>query len=377
MLGLRIGKVIATHYERNTIDVFMENGGGIMYNVPVVNAFAGTSVGVQELPILNTVAKRGSRVILADSDSTPTDNLYHLQTLSPTKTDLDDPSHNYSYAVIGMVDEQYGKVQPICVGFIFPELNQMLFNPDSPPQQASAVVQSAVKKLKGAFLHRTSSDVYWTVDSDGNMEWAHPNGTFFRIAEHPTVAEDGVIHVDLSKANNKATDSDGNSTNAAWNTSLKKGSDGNLNSSRQLYCHLEVVTAKGTVLLDIDKQTGNVTIKTPVDVSGASADNNQLTIIAGGNATIESVQGDVKVQSVNGNVSVEASRNVTVQTDSASRNSIILASNAGSQDNLVFLHKLISKFNNHQHICNHTGAKSSSPLVTFDDSDGTSVTTAG
>src|SRR4051812_44789626 len=109
MLGLRIGKVIGVHYELNTVDVFLENGGGIMYNLPVLSTFAGSSVGLQELPILKTVPKRGSRVILSGSDSEPTDNLFHLETLDPGKEDLDDPVANYAYAIIGMPDEQYGK----------------------------------------------------------------------------------------------------------------------------------------------------------------------------------------------------------------------------------------------------------------------------
>jgi hypothetical protein len=383
MLGLRVGKVIKIHYELNTVDVFLENGGGIMYNLPVISSLAGSSVGVVELPILKTLDKKGARVLLADSNSTPTENLFHLETLEPKKEDLDEPLMNYCYAVIGMTDEQYGKIQPVCLGFIYPERNQVLFNPDNPPKTVSESVQTAVKKLKGGLVHRTNSDVYWTVDMDGNYEWSHPNGSFIRIAESPALGESESLHVDLLNANNKSQEVDvkgeptGNTTNSSWNTSLRKGLDGNTNASRKLYGHVEIVTENGIVLIDIDKQSGNIIIQTPKDISAASKDSNKLTIVCGGDAIIESVQGDVQLESVNGSVTVEAKSKVTLQSDGATRNSILLAPNSGGIDNLVFLHKLISKFNSHQHICNHTGSLGSAPNKSFDESDGTSVTSAG
>jgi hypothetical protein len=252
----------------------------------------------------------------------------------------------------------------------------MLFDPQNIPPGLPAPTTTQIKKLAGATISRTNSDVYSFTDVDGNYEWAHPNGSFFRLAETPTQPVDGAVHVDLSKGNRKSV-MNGKPTNMAWNTQLKKGVDGNLNNSRKLYAQLEVVTAQGTVLIQIDKATGNVVINTPMDTSSASSANNQVKIIAGGNVILQSVAGDVTLQSVKGQLTAESNTTITVKTDSAKQNSIILGPNASQLDNLLLYKKVADKFNSHKHICTGTGSPTTTPDQQITTTDATSITKAG
>lgn len=381
--GIRIGKVVKVNYAVNTVDVLLDAGYGVVFDVPVVFNLLSTGAGCYELPVLKTVAgsgqvdTAGNVTAVVDADKEKITDLFHLENTVPGKVDLDDINTNYAYAIVAAAGEQFGKSDPVCLGFLLPHRNQIVFDPDNVDPSLDPAVQTAIKKLKGAYLHRTNSGVYEIVDSDGNYEWFHPNGSFIRIAETPTQTDDGTIHVDLTGGNKRARNGD-QATNIKWDVTKPVGVDGNPNSQRNLYAHVEIKTAKGVVEIDIDKETGNVTIKTPQDSSNADANNNQLTIICGGNATLESVQGDVNIQSANGKISVDANQEVTVNTDSGDNSSIQLGQNGDNGcDHLVLLTKLIEKFNQHQHLCTGSGHLTNGPTRTFDSSDGTTVTAAG
>jgi hypothetical protein len=382
-MHIRLGRVIKVNYTANTVDILFDNGGGgVVHEAVVTSSLAATTAGSFELPVLNTITEQSKLFDFANPNSfdpTTFPNLVSSENKKEGKVDIDDPTLNYAYAIVSPLDKGVGQSNWVCLGFVFPFRNQVLFDPeniDKTSPQLVDYVRKAIKKMRGGYMHRTNSDVYWVVDIDGNMEWTHPNGSFMRIAETPTIEEDGAIHVDLTNGSRKSY-LGGNLSNLAWNTSRKKGSDGNLNSERKVYGHIELVTEQGTIAIDISKTTGDITIKTPVDASNATKTNNKLTIICGGDAILESVQGDVKIQSVNGDTNIEAKNTISVSTDGANHNSITLAPNGSFVDNLVYLHKLIDKFNNHKHVCNHTGQMSSTPDKSLDESDGTSVTTSG
>ena len=372
----RQGKVINVDYSAHTIDVLLEQGCGIIYGVHVPTLGASTNGGMISLPVLKTVGNKAGTVLSYDGTTKQVPNVYKYESLSSNNPDLDDPTSNYVYAVIDKLDANLGQSSWVCLGFLFPQRSQMLFDPQNIPPGLPAPTTTQIKKLAGATISRTNSDVYSFTDVDGNYEWAHPNGSFFRLAETPTQPVDGAVHVDLSKGNRKSV-MNGKPTNMAWNTQLKKGVDGNLNNSRKLYAQLEVVTAQGTVLIQIDKATGNVVINTPMDTSSASSANNQVKIIAGGNVILQSVAGDVTLQSVKGQLTAESNTTITVKTDSAKQNSIILGPNALQLDNLLLYKKVADKFNSHKHICTGTGSLTTTPDKQITTTDATSITKAG
>jgi hypothetical protein len=315
----RYGKVFGYSQKHNTIDCWLINTGGAYYNVPISSPSAGTNTGSFEFPDLSTInnIQKNALDFTGGTNGSPTRtaNLYAFENQNLNNQNLDDPNNSYVYALLGMVDAGMGRSQPVCLGFIVPENNQIIFDPNNAPLNLSAPTQAALTRMAGAYLRRYNSDVYEWVDSNGNMEWAHPNGTFFRIAETPTEAVDGTVHVDLTGANamaqslNSSGKYTGTQLNTAWNTSTKTGSDGAKNSARKVYAHMEVVTEAGTVVLDIDRVTGSITITTP---NNNSATNNQININCGGNATIISENGSVSVQTISGDIDLNSSNDVNV-----------------------------------------------------------------
>jgi hypothetical protein len=378
--GIRMGRVISVNYPANTVDVFLDSGGGIIYGAMMLSSFNSTNTGYVELPIIKSVQGAngpGQIVPLATPDAPSTNsNLFQLENAVRGKVDLDDPTTNYVYAIVALYNESTGKSNAVCLGFVYPFRTQMLFDINNIDPALPQYVQDEIKKLAGGYIHRTNSDVYTVVDIDGNMEWTHPNGSFFRIAERPTIEEDGAIHVDLSGGNRKAINSDGSKNpNMAWNTSRKTGKDGNANSSRKLYAHLEVATQQGIVSIDVNKKTGNITILTPKDSSNATQSVNQLTIISGGDAILQSVAGNVTIQSVKQDINVESYNTVTVKTDTAKESSILLAPNSSRKDHLLLFQKVAEKFNKHKHTCGDCTTSPPDQQITKDDA--TFVTTAG
>lgn len=116
-------------------------------------------------------------------------------------------------AVIGKVHEQ-----PIVMGFIARPVSEMLF------------------KRKNFRVDRHSSDVYSTIDKDGNVEFSHPSGTFIRFAENPD-------HEDLA----------GKDWDRKWAISRNK--------TKRPWLSMQVANASGVkAVVKIDPD-GNVTVK--------------------------------------------------------------------------------------------------------------------
>lgn len=96
--------------------------------------------------------------------------------------------------------------EPIVLGFLHPQATQMLF------------------EEKERMVYRHPSDVYTTIDGDGNLEIFHPGGAFIRIATNPA-------HDDLG----------GRDFNQKW--ALER------NTEKQVHIHVE--QAGGVASIDI------------------------------------------------------------------------------------------------------------------------------
>lgn len=165
--SLRMAKVVGVHPQSNAVDlVFLDNGQAVPH-VTVMSLGASSNTGLVDLP---------------------------------TPTESSDPSgvqltfDRDVFAFCGFV-----RGLPVVLGFQFPEVCQMLF------ERADFRVQ------------RHASDVYTTVDKDGNVELFHPSGTYLRIGEDPAHEDltaqdfdkrwkiarntDKAVHVKLSVAN--------------------------------------------------------------------------------------------------------------------------------------------------------------------------------
>lgn len=126
-----------------------------------------------------------------------------------------DPTRLGEREVIACVT--YYKNIPVVIGFLFPQVCQMLF------------------ERQNFKVDRHASDVYTTTDNDGNHELFHPSGTYLRIGTAPA-------HEDLT----------GQDFDKKW--AITKNTD------KAVHVHLSVRNAGAEVAsLDIDP-AGNVTL---------------------------------------------------------------------------------------------------------------------
>ena len=131
MSGLRIAKVMKVHPEANAVDlVFLDNAGRAPM-IQVLGAF-----GALDLPEPTPPAREG--------DTAPTGGV-----------DI--------YAVTGNV----GGI-PIVLGFLKPQVAQVLF-----------------KGRPNFRVNRHGSGVYSTLEDDGALTMAWPNGTYLKVGEDP------------------------------------------------------------------------------------------------------------------------------------------------------------------------------------------------
>lgn len=110
---------------------------------------------------------------------------------------------------------------PVVIGFMFPEVAQCMF------------------REKGRMVYRHGSDVYFTIDSQGNAELAHPSGAFVRLGASPG-------HEDLN----------GKDYDGKWRITR--------NTGQQVHIHVE--QAGGAASVDISP-SGAVQVKAKQDVS--------------------------------------------------------------------------------------------------------------
>jgi hypothetical protein len=168
--SFRLAKVVAAHPEGYSVDLVFLDDGSRVPSVQVSSPSATTNSGLNDLPV-PTASSTG-----ADYD------------VAETK-DRD------VYALVTFV-----RGVPVVMGFLFPQICQMLF--------------ADLNRR----IDRHASDVYTSIDAQGNYELYHPSGTYLRIgasAAHEdltgkdfdkkwkiTKNKTAPVHVHLSVANN-------------------------------------------------------------------------------------------------------------------------------------------------------------------------------
>lgn len=133
---LRIGYVVETHPEDNSVDLVMPDNAERIVGAQVLALGASRRTGSVDLPT--------------------------FKPRSPDKWDISEKTEQDLIAIVGRTGKSH-----VVLGFLFPQINQVLFDRD------------------GLRVDRHESDVYSTLDKDGNFEWRHPSGTFVRVAEDP------------------------------------------------------------------------------------------------------------------------------------------------------------------------------------------------
>ena len=145
-MSLRKGIVVAAHPNDHSVDLVMSDDGSRIPGVPVMAHSASARTGGVDMPDVPTA--KGA-----------------------DKWDITKRTGQDMEAVVAF----FGR-NPVVIGFLYPQVSQMTF--DDP---------------KRKFV-RHQSDVYHTIDGDGNMELYHPSGAYVRIAEN-------LDHEDLEKKN--------------------------------------------------------------------------------------------------------------------------------------------------------------------------------
>jgi phage baseplate assembly protein gpV len=136
-MSLRLGIVVETHAADMSVDLVMTDDGARIIGAQVSSLGASGRTGTVDLP--EVIAKKN-------------------------KWDITQRDHD-GQDVLALVG--YLGRNPIVIGFIFPQLNQMLFKDG---------------KLS---IYRHQSDLVKTIDGDGNYQISHPCGTYVRIGESP------------------------------------------------------------------------------------------------------------------------------------------------------------------------------------------------
>lgn len=132
-MTLALARVAATHPEDNSVDLVMVDTGARLAGVQVLSQNASSRAGSVDLPVVDE----------------PPGGKWSMER---TGSDM--------IAVVGYIGRQ-----PVVTGFLFPQVNQMLFKDP---------------KLR---VNRHQSDVYTSIDGDGNAQIVHPSGTHIRIGE--------------------------------------------------------------------------------------------------------------------------------------------------------------------------------------------------
>ncbi|AGX87666.1 hypothetical protein [Candidatus Symbiobacter mobilis] len=134
MEWLFVGRVIDVHQHDNSLDVLLVYDGSRLTGVPVLSPMMTTSSGVADLhePEGNEWESEGSRT-------------------------------RDAFAVLART----AGGGYLVIGFLPPQVTEIAFD------------------RRNFRVERHASDVYRTTDDAGNTEYAHPSGTFLRIAEQP------------------------------------------------------------------------------------------------------------------------------------------------------------------------------------------------
>lgn len=258
---LRQGVVVATHPDDHSVDLVMVDDGSRVIGAQVMSWNGSSRSGKIDLPSVDQklnkwdITKRGDQEVIA---------------------------------MVGYVGRQ-----PVVLGFRYPQISQMTF---SDP------------KFR---IDRHQSDVYSSIDGDGNIELHHPGGAYIRFGEQPD-------HVDLSSKNADASFAlDRNTGRKVYLRVELAGNVARLTLSPDGECTLTLdksfdLHAKEDIKLKADgdvsiEAAGKVDIKAGDTIKTESVGNTTIhapTITEQGNVSTTGsldVQGDTSVKSITSN----------------------------------------------------------------------------
>ena len=211
--SIAIGVVVATYPEGQSIDVLLPEDGSRLSNIQVMVPTGSSDTGMLDLPDVGAAA-------------------------DDTRWNITLPVERTLRAVLA----SYRGI-PVCIGFLLPQVSEMTF------------------QRKNFKVSRHASDVYSTINANGDMETYHPSGTYFRIGASPA-------HEDLT----------GLDYDQKW------AIDENTESAA--HAHLVVANAGSVVAtVDIDP-SGNVTLQSVGNLNATVGGN--IAAIVSGTATINS-----------------------------------------------------------------------------------------
>lgn len=213
-----LAKVVGVHWESGTVDLVFMGSGRPMNNVRVQSSSASTNTGLNDL---------------AKPDGPDASKKFEKGGLTGTRD------------IIACV--QYFSGLPVVTGFLPPIVSEMQFADEE------------------RMIYRHASDVYQTIDKDGNFEFAHPGGAYIRIGTTTP-------HEDLT----------GKDFDKKWKIRRNIG--------KQVHIHVEQAGGKAT--LDIAPD-GAIAITTDTTVSVNATGN--ATVTSGGNVSVMA-SGTAKVQ---------------------------------------------------------------------------------
>lgn len=224
---LEMAQVVEVHPESNSVDVVMMRTGRRIPGCQVLAPSAGTTFGLSGLTMPDITGDKYEAI------RSGTQDIYAL------------------VAIVGTV--------PLVLGFLYPQVSEMLF------------------EERDREIDRHVSDVYKTINKDGDFEFYHPSGAFVRIA----VDTD---HEDLT----------GKDYDKKWKISR--------NTDKLVDMRVEITNANGFQSSLLMTKDGNVELTTTSDVIVTAGAN--VSVNAQGNVVV-SAAGDASV-SADGNITVEA-----------------------------------------------------------------------
>jgi hypothetical protein len=220
---MELAKVVNVNWDSHSVDLVMMLDGRPMNGVRVMSSSASTDTGLNDL---------------SQPDVPASGDAYKIGGNSGTRD------------IIACVD-YFGDL-PVVMGFLHPQFSQMLFSD------------------KERMVYRHASDVYETIDKDGNFEFYHPSGAFVRVA----VAS---AHHDLT----------GQDFDGLWKITR--------NTDKQVHIHVE--QAGGTASVDI-APNGAIAFHTNTTANITAVGN--VTVHTDGNALVEATgTAEVKGATIN------------------------------------------------------------------------------
>lgn len=237
MTWARLARVVATHPEDHSVDLVMVDDGSRFAAAPVCAIGASSNTGLSDLPQPAATAGEWS---------------------------LSERTEREMRAVVAFM----GPNSPIVVGFLFPQVNGVLFADQN------------------RRVDRHASDWYTTVDGSANFEAHHPSGTYVRVATAPdhedltgndfdgnwalknntgaaahlqvVVANGGAVKakIHISPAGNVTVENEGNTTVHTVGT-LALQVDGAMTSSAASWTHTGPVAINGASLTHNGKNVGS------------------------------------------------------------------------------------------------------------------------